>query len=126
MQPEPILGTTDLRSRIRRVFRVHVVHICTYLVNVGLRANHPINCKIHEVLPVDLPLGDAVACCPLSESMTFVVVQLDLSLASFPTRELFLIPQLCDPRRPLYVDSIFPEGNDLIPHFGWIHIPPPD
>ena len=126
MQPKPKLGTTDLRRRTRWIVGVHIVHICTYLVDIGLRTNHPINREIDKILPVDLPHGDAVACCPLSESMTFAVVQLDPSLASLPTRELFLIPQLGDPRRPLYVDSIFPEGNDLNPHFWWIRIPPPD
>ncbi len=99
--PEPILGTTDLRTRIRRIASLHVGHICTYLVNVGLWANHPIKCKIHEVLPVDLPLRDAVACCSFAQSVTLAVLQLDPSLASFPTRELFLIPQLGNPRRPL-------------------------
>ncbi len=80
MQPEPKLGTTDLRTRIWLIVGVHVVNICTYLVDIGLRTNHPINHKIDKILPDDLPLGDAVAGCLLSESVTFAVVQLDPSL----------------------------------------------
>ena len=125
MQPEPNLGTADLGTRIRRIDGVHVVHICTYLVDVCLRTNHPINREIDEILPVDLPLGDAVARCPLTQSGSLAIEQLDPSPAGLPTRELLLIPQLNDPRRVLHVYSVLPEGHDLIPHFGWIRIPPP-
>ena len=124
MQPEPNLGTADLGTRIRRIDRVHVVHICTYLVDVCLRTNHPINREIDEILPVDLPLGDVVARCPLTQSGSLVIEQLDPSPAGFPTRELLLVPQLDNSRRVLHVDSVLPEGHDLIPHFGRIRITP--
>ena len=126
MQPEPNLGTTDLGTRIpRRIDGVHVVHICTYLTGIGLRTNHPINRKIDEILPVDLPLGDAVARRPLTQSGPLIVERRDISPTGPPAREQLLLPQLGYPRRVLQVGSIFPEGNDLIPHLGWIRIPPP-
>ena len=111
MQPKPNLGTADLRTRIQRIV------VCLWM-------NHLINCEIDKILPVDLPLRDTVARCPLTQSGSLVNEQLDPLLAGLPTRELLLVPQLDDPRRVLHVDSILPERHDLIPHFRWICIPP--
>ncbi len=65
-----------------------------------------------------------VARCPLSKSVTFADKLLNSLPTRSPARELLLLPQLGDPRRTDQVDFIFPKGNDLIPHPGWIRIPP--
>jgi hypothetical protein len=53
---QPQFSSANLRSRVRWIVGVPVVHVGTNFINVGLRLNCPIQSKIKEVLTMNLAL----------------------------------------------------------------------
>ena len=87
LQPKPMLGSYYLRLRIGRICWVLVVNIGTYLINVCPGAYHPVDGKINEILPMDFPERDAIACRALASSVTFPEVLPNPPIASSPVRK---------------------------------------
>ena len=60
------------------------MNVGSNLVYVCLGAYHPVDGKINEILPMDFPERDAIACRALASSVTFPEVLSNPPLASSP------------------------------------------
>ena len=92
------------------------MHLCTDFANVGLRSNRLINCKIDEVLTVDLVLRESIACLPHATRVTNSLILTYPLITSASAGKSPLVPQQLNPYG-IQVFSINPQRNDLITEF---------
>jgi hypothetical protein len=75
--------------------------------NLLLWAHHPVEGKIHQILPVDLSQGDAIPSGTLATSMALVNKLTNSFITGDHVRQLPLLPKLLQHWSP-QVTSIFP------------------
>ena len=71
-----------------------VVDTCPDLVNVGLGAHHPVEGKIHQILPVNLLLVDAIPSWTLATSMALTNKLSNPPIAGVYVRKFPLLSKL--------------------------------
>jgi hypothetical protein len=64
-----------------------VVNAGLDFINICVGAYCPVDRKIHKILPIDFPLGNAISSWALASSMTFPQMLSNPPIASSPVRK---------------------------------------
>jgi hypothetical protein len=82
-----MLGSNYPRLRIWRICWIPVMNVGSNLVYICLGAYHPVDGKIHKILPLDFLQGDAISSPVLALSVTFPKILSDPPITSSPARK---------------------------------------